>query len=230
MTVYKSKLVVISCCILLGLSSAFASNNASVEFFASNNNKIINMQTAYSRLAGQEQHDLQDVMIDVLQKNHIEQGRFKNILGTYRMSIDQSNTADNTEEFDVSPYQNLSNEKIFFIAKELAVTLKQDSVAVLIPNKSTIGSITVKFTSIKPTINEAVDLLQKELPAIYNDAFSIHLVNTTNSFDTAEVAKIEWLGRKINLNEIKKAFPLEKIDFLYGDVFLVYQSGQIEQL
>lgn len=43
-------------------------------------------------------------MIDVLQKSRIEQGRFKNILGTYRMSIDQSNTADNTEEFDLSLY------------------------------------------------------------------------------------------------------------------------------
>ncbi len=109
MTVHKSRLIMISCWFLLGLSQAFANNNASVEFFASNNNKIINMQTAYNRLTGQAQLDLQDEMIDVLQKNHIEQGRFKNILGTYRMSTDQSNTADNTEEFDVSPYQHLSD-------------------------------------------------------------------------------------------------------------------------
>lgn len=230
MPVHKSRLIMISCWFLLGLSQAFANNNASVEFFASNNNKIINMQTAYNRLTGQEQLDLQDEMIDVLQKNHIEQGRFKNILGTYRMSIDQSNTADNTEEFDLSPYQHLSDEQIFSIAKELAVTLKQDSVAVLIPNQSTIGDITVNFTSKKPSIHEVVDLLQKELPSLYNEAFSIHLVNTSGGFDTAKVAKIEWLGHKINLSEIKKAFPLENIDFRYGDVFLVYQNGQTEQL
>lgn len=230
MTVHKSRLIMISCWFLLGLSQAFAYNNASVEFFASNNNKIINMQTAYNRLTGQEQLNLQDEMIDVLQKNHIEQGRFKNILGTYRMSIDQSNTADNTEEFDVSPYQHLSDEQIFSIAKELAVTLKQDSVAVLIPNQSTIGDITVNFTSKKPSINEVVGLLQKELPSLYNEAFSIHLVNTSGGFDTAKVAKIEWLGHKINLGEIKKAFPSENIDFHYGDVFLVYQNGQTEQL
>jgi len=220
----------IGCWFLLGLSQAFANNNASVEFFASNNNNIINMQTAYNRLTGQAQLDLQDKMIDVLQKNHIEQGRFKNILGTYRMSVDQSNTADNTEEFDVSPYQHLSDEQIFSIAKELAVTLKQDSVAVLIPNQSTIGDITVNFTSKKPSIDEVISLLQEGLPPLYNEAFSIHLVNTSSGFDTAKVAKIEWLGRKINLSEIKKAFPLEKIDFRYGDVFLVYQNGQTEQL
>ena len=80
-------------------------------------------------------------IIDVLQKNHIEQGRFKNIFGTYRMSIDQSNTADNTEEFDVSPYQHLSDEQIFSIAKELALKLKQDSVAVLMPKQSVIGDL-----------------------------------------------------------------------------------------
>lgn len=188
------------------------------------------MQTAYNRLTGQEQLDLQDEMIDVLQKNHIEQGRFKNILGTYRMSTDQSNTADNTEEFDLSPYQHLSDEQIFSIAKELAVKLKQDSVAVLIPNQSTVGDITVNFISKKPSINEVIGLLQKKLPSLYNEAFSLHLVNTSGNFDTAKVAKIEWLGHKINLSEIKKAFPLEKIDFHYGDVFLVYQNGQTEPL
>ena len=56
------------------------------------------------------------------------------------------------------------------------------------------------------------------------------MVNTFGGFDTAKVAKIEWLGHKISLGEVKKALPFEKIDTGYGDVFLVYQNGQTERL
>lgn len=230
MTIYKSTISAIGCLFLLASNIAFANNESSVEFFASNNTKEINIQTAYDRLTGQEQYDLQNKMINVLQKNHIEQGKFENILGTYRMSSDQNITADNTENFNTSPYQNLSDEKVFSIAKELAVSLNQDSVAVLISDQSSIGDITVSFISSQPSINEVITLLHDKLPILYNQAFSIHLAKTCGGFNSAKVAAIEWLGSKMNLEEVKKVFPSEKINYRNGKVFLVYQNGQREQL
>jgi len=209
---------------------AFANNDSSVEFFASNNTEEITLQTAYDRLTGMAQSDLQNSMIYVLQKNHIDQGNFENILGTYRMSSDKNITADNTEHFTFSPYQHLSDEEIFSLAKELAITLNQESIAVFIPNQATIGEITVSFISHQPSINEAVNLLHDKLPSSYNQAFSLHLANTCNDFNKAKVAAVEWLGSKINLEEINKAFPSEKIYHHNGKVFLVFKTGKKERL
>jgi len=208
----------------------FANNTHSSEFFASNNTKEIDLKTAYSRLTGIEQSDLQNTMIEVMQKNHIVQGRFEDILGTYRMSSDKNITADNTEIFFTSPEQSLSDKKVFSLAKELAIKLNQDSVAVLIPNQSSLGDITVRFTSHQPSINELVNRLHAKFPEIYNQAFSLHLINKCSNFNNAKVAEVEWLGSKINWEVIKKAFPLEKVAFHHGRVFLVYQNGQKEQL
>lgn len=226
----KINLLILCCSCLLGFTPENEHNSSSVAFFASNNINIIDMRTAYERLTGHEQAELQDEMINVLQKNHIEQGRFKNILGTYRMSNEQIPTADNTEEFDLSPYQHLSTDQIFFTAKELALALKQESIAVLIPSNATIGDITVNFTSNHPSTNEVIQLLQDKLPALYSQAFSLHLQTTPDDFANAKVAKIEWLGSKIKLDEIRKAFPFAKVNSRYGDVFLVYQNGQIKQM
>lgn len=214
---------------LFAVNTAFASNDTTVEFFASNNTQEINIQTAYDRLIGQEQYNLQHKMINVFQVNHIEQGKFENILGTYRMSGDQNITADNTEKFSTSSYQKLSDEKIFSIAKNLVTILRQDSVAVFFPDKSSIGGITVRFTY-KLGINEVITLLHDKLPAFYNQAFSIHLANIYGGFDEAKVTEIEWLGSKINPEEVKKAFPLDKINLHYGKAFLVYKNGQRELL
>jgi hypothetical protein len=230
MSRYKFTITAISCLFLFSANMTFAQNKPSIEFFASNNTKEISIENAYDRLQGTEQSDLQNSMINIMQKNHIAQGKFEDILGTYRMSSDRNMTADNTEHFNTSPYQNLSDEKVFSIAKELAITLNQDSVAVLIPTPSTVGDITVSFTSKPLGINETVSMLHAKLPDLYNQAFSLHLVNECNGFDNAKVTAVEWLGSKININEVKKAFPLEKINFRYGNVFLVYQNGQKEQL
>jgi hypothetical protein len=230
MNIFKKIKIVICCLFLLSVNIAFADNGLSAEFFASNNTRIIDLETAYDRLTGKEQSDLQDSIISTMQVNHIEQGKFEDILGTYRMSGDKSITADNTEHFITSPYQNLADEKIFPLAKDLAIKLNQDSVAVFIPNQSSIGAITVSFTSHQPNINEIVDMLQNNLPELYSQSYSLHLINKCNDFNKAKVVEVEWLGSKINLEEVKKAFPLEKINFRYGNVYLVYQDGHKEQL
>ena len=230
MRIHKYTKIITGCFFLVSLNIVFAGNIHSAEFFASNNTKEIDLQTAYHRLIGIEQSNLQNNMINVMQKNHVEQGKFEDILGTYRMSSDKNITADNTERFITSPGQNLSDEKVFSLAKELAVKLNQDSVAVFIPSQSGLGDITVSFTSHQPSINEAVNMLHDKLPELYNQAFSLHLIKKCGDFNNAKVTEIEWLGSKISLEAIKKVFPSEKIDSRYGKVFLVYQNGTQKQL
>lgn len=216
--------------ILFFLATNVGFANSSIKFFASNNTREINLETAHERLMGKEQIDLQNNMISVLQENHIEQGKFEDILGSYQMSSDQNITADNSERFDTSPKQNLSDEKIFSLAKELAIKLNQESIAVFIPDQSMIGNMTVSFTSHPLTINEIVDIIHKKLPALYSQAFSIHLENKSFGFDTAKVTEIEWLGSGMQLKDIQTAFPQEKIHYEYGKVFLVFQNGQKEAI
>src|SRR6186713_1609430 len=99
---------------ILSLSTvSLADKVNSVEFFASNNTATIDLQTAYQRLNGNEQRELQSSMINVFQKNHIEQGKFEGILGTYQMASDGNITADNTDAFMTSPYQFINDKKIF---------------------------------------------------------------------------------------------------------------------
>ena len=52
-------------------------------------------------------------------------------------------------------------------------------------------------------------------------------MNKDNNFNNAKVAEVEWLGSKISLDEIKDAFPFEKINLHYGKVYLVYQKEQL---
>jgi hypothetical protein len=211
-------------------TTIYSSNNPS-KFFASNNTGEINIETAYKRLESITQHQLQNNMISIIQHNHLEQGKFTDILGTYRMSSDQQMTADNTEIFYSSPYQPLSTEQIFSSAQQLANALKQESVAVFIANDQTaIGNICVKFTTSQPTISQAINLLHNKLPDIYNQAFSLHLNYHPQNFNTAKVTKIEWLGNQIKLDEIKKAFPNDKIFSYSGKAYLVYKNGQVDPL
>lgn len=227
---FNNRFIVTICIFLLTIAQTHADTNSTVSFYASNNTKTIDMQTAYDRLTGKAQPALQEKMIDILQKNHIEQGRFKNILGTYQMPDQQYSTADNTEAFDTSPYQPLSNEKVFSIAQEMAIALKQDSVAVLVPNPSVVGDVTVNFTFKKPGIHEMLGFLQEKLPLVYRQSFSLHLANITGNFNDAKVEKIEWLGSQFNLDELQQAFPFSKITVRYGDAFLVHQNGLREHL
>lgn len=217
--------------ILLSASTICSANNTlSDEFFVSNNTKEINVQAAYQRLNGKEQDDLRDNLISVLQKNHIEQGKLVDILGAYQMSSDQNITADNSELFITSPNQHLSNKIIFATAKALAIKLNQESVAVFIPNQSSLGEIDVHFISYQPKISEVIDLIRKNLSPTYSQAFSLHLTNKGCEFKNAQVEEIEWLGSKLNLSDLKKVFPGEEITPAFGKVFLVYQNGKIEQL
>lgn len=202
----------------------------SIEFFASNNVKEITLKTAYDRLTGAEQYDLQKTIRRVLQKNHIARMKFQDTLGVYRMASDNKTTADNTEEVDVSLLQYLTDKKIFSVAKQLAIALNQESVAVVIPEHTKLGKISVRFTSHQPSINEIVSLLREKLPASYNQAFSLRLVHSGRDFDNAKVTEIEWLGSKIFLGEVKRAFPAEKINYDEAKVFLVYQDGRKEPL
>lgn len=208
------------------------SGTSSAEFFASNNTNEIDLQTAFNRLRGEEQRELQNGTVNLMQKEHLEQSNFENLLGTYRMSSDQNVTADNSEKVITSPYQKLSSEKIFKIATELANILKQESVAVFIPTKdSMIGDTVLKLKSHHYTINETIAIIHEKLPPLYSQAFSLHLNNNMcSSFDNTTVEEVEWLGSKIKPDEIKKSFPLEEITNYHGKAYLVYKNGQREQL
>lgn len=212
-------------------SSSAAANHNSAEIFSSNNTHEIDLQSAYVRLTGAAQQNLRDKIINTLQKNHIEPHHFENVLGTYRMANDQKITADNTEISEISPRQDFSNAKIFALARQLAVILKQKSVAVFIPqNSQGIADVTLRFASVQPGINDTVAMLHEKLPASYSQAFSLHLASKHGDFSAAKVSEVEWLGSKIQIDEIKKAFPREKISYRDGKAFLVYQNGKTELL
>ncbi len=229
MNMYKSTIALMICLILLLTNLAFANDKEpSVKFFASNNTKEITLQMAYARLTGVEQSLLRKSMIGILKERHIDRVKFENILGTYRMSTDKNMTADNTVDFNTN--QRLTDDKVFSIAKVMAINLNQDSVAVFIPKKSSIADVVVSFSSHQPKINEIVRVLHEKLSARYNQAFSLQLVSGSHDFEKAKVAQIEWLGSKLKLQEIKKAFPFEKINAEDGKVFLVYKDGHKEGL
>lgn len=200
-------------------------------FFSSNNTHEITVEAAYDRLRGQEQENLQNNIISVMQKNHIEQGKFEDIIGAYTSSASQNFTADNTDIFNTSPYQKLSNEKAFLLAQRLAIKLNQESVGVFIPTKeSIVGNISVHFSTHQPTIMEAINLLHNKLPPMYIRGFSLHLNNKYSNFKEATVSEIEWLGSNLKLAEIKEVFPQEEISYRYGSAYLVYKNGQKERL
>ena len=77
MNIYKYVKIIVWCFFLFSLNAVFAGNTHSSEFFASNNTKEIDLQTAYNRLTGIEQSHLQNSMINIMQKNHVEQGKFE---------------------------------------------------------------------------------------------------------------------------------------------------------
>jgi len=208
-----------------------ATSSLSVEFFASNNTHEIDVKTAYERLAGQAQQELNDNLIQVLQTNHIEQGKLEAVLGAYQMASDKNMTSDNTEIFYASPLQNFSNKQVFTLAAQLANALNQESVAIFIPaDQSATGDIIVTFKSQKPGIAEAINKIREKLPASYAAAFSLHVSHECQGFNNVKVTEIEWLGSRANIEEIKKAFPGETISSHQGQAYLVYKDGQAESL
>jgi hypothetical protein len=207
------------------------SDSASAEFFVSNNTDEINLHTAFNRLRGKEQQKLQNKLINLLQKQHIEQSKFEELLGTYTMS-NQRITADNSEKIITSPYQKLPPETIFNIAKKLASLLNQESVAVFIPDEEQpIGDVVLELKSHNYTVNEIIQLIQKTLPAYYNHAFSLHLnSNACSNFDNTIVDKVEWLGSTIKPEEISRTFPEEQMIYHHGRAYLIYKNGRNKSL
>lgn len=220
--------------IFLFSSTIFAdsANKPSAEFFLSNNTGEIDLQTAFKRLQGNEQHQLRNTIINIMQKKHFEQSSFVDVLGTYQMSDDQQITADNSEKVITSSYQSMPSAKVFDAAKELADILKQDSVAVFIPdNGSAIGDTTLKLTSHPYTINETIKIIHEKLSPQYSQAFSLHLKSSgCSTFNNSIVDEVEWLGSKVNADDIKKSFPQEKITTQQGKAYLIYKTGQKDQL
>lgn len=209
---------------------SFADNRSSIKFFFSNNTNEISIEEAYERMNSIPQHVLKNSAIDILQKKHIEQGKFEKILGTYKMAASKKITADNTEIFFTSPYQYFANDQVFLLARQLASAFQQESVAVFIPsNQSAIADIVVQFKSSKPNIAEAIQLIHQKLPA-YESAYSLHLNNDHAVFSNTQVREIEWLGSSVNINEIKKIFPQEVVFYSQGKAYLVYKNGQIEAI
>ncbi|MCC2667100.1 MAG: exported protein of unknown function [Gammaproteobacteria bacterium] len=215
--------------IILSISTAAF---ADVEFFASNNTHQIDLEVAFKRLRGEEQRELQNASIDLMQKKRIEQSKFEDVLGTYRMSSDQKVTADNTEKIITSSYEELPSKKVFKLAKKLAIMLKQESVAVFIgAQKPLIADVILKLKSHPYTIKETVAIIREKLPPQYSQAFSLHLShNMCASFDGATVEEVEWLGSQANPDEIKRSFPQEEVSSYYGKAYLVYKDGRRERL
>ncbi len=206
-------------------------NRSSIKFFASNNANEIDLQKAFNEIQNKDQRALQNKIIDVMQKNRMEQGKFENILGIYKMSVDHNITADNSEIYITSALQKLSSQKIFKMAKELANTLKQESVAVFMPSKqAAVGDIVLTLKSHAYSITEITQIIHAQLPQSYSKAFSLHLNNICSNFDTATVNKVEWLGSKINPEVIKKIFFQEQIFSHNGKAYLVYENGNKLQL
>lgn len=205
--------------------------NGSIKFYLSNNQGEISPQIAYTRLVSIPQQQLIDTTIHVLQINHIEQGKFEDVLGTYLMSNDKKLTADNSEIFFSSPYQTLQKMLVFKIAKQLANTLSQDSVAVFIPSQShqEIGDIQVYFNNHKPTIKEIINQVHSKLPASYSEAFTIHLNQECPNFENNKVNSIEWLGNK-NVNTVKAVFPHALIISNKGKAYLIFRNGKTSSL
>lgn len=211
---------------------AFAAiDDSSIKFFYSNNVKEIDVEEAYARLVGHPQQTLQENALQLLQYNHVEQGQFNNILGTYQMMNDHQMTGDNSEIFYASPLQYFSDNQVFSLAAKFANTLHQESVAVFIPEKQAdIGDVTVTFKSHYPTINEAIEMIRSKCPSDYNNAYSLFITNKQSNFATAEVRKIEWIGRRMNTDVVKNAFPQETVASLHGRAYLVFQNGQVNPL
>lgn len=204
---------------------------SSVEFFLSNNRDVIQLNEAYSRLVNAPQDKLYEKVIAILQSNHIEQGTFKSELGMYQMVTSGIVSADNSARFISSPQQSLGKKEIFSLSRELVTKLDQESIAVFVPNNDfPISDTTLKFISIEPTINQALNLIQQQLPDSYSQDFSMSLAKQCGDFDTIKVTAIKWLGQGVDADLIRHAFPQEIIHSRHGEAYLIYKDGSKKSL
>lgn len=231
MTIFKRDNLFLISCLLFCLNTQVQAKNHSIEFFYSNNDQVIDIKKAFTRLIGNEQRQLEKKAIKILQSEHIEQGKFKNILGTYTLSNNGAITADNSEVFFTSPLQNISRHNVFNIAVKMANELNQESVAVFIPSKTySIAHIKIIFDKDSPSINKAIKLIHDKLQPSYTQAFSLNLNTNSLDYNSVTVHSIEWIGHDFNVDDIKKCFPLEKISYMTGESFLIYKDGRKEKL
>ncbi len=211
--------------------AAFAGSSNTIEFFASNNTGTIGMETAFQRLRGEEQHDLQNAIAALMQRYHLEQGTMDEVLGAYQLSGSGAMTADNTETFSTSPYEKLKNQEAFYLAQKMATALKQESVAVFIPSRHAgTADLQLQFKQPLPTISAAIQAIHEKLPAKYGQAYSLHLRHAAGDYASAEVAEIEWLGSHTDASVVSSAFPTENVVTREGKAYLVYQNGKRKQL
>lgn len=225
---YVTKIIAL---VLLIFSRVTSANEpVYIEYYFSNNKNEINLQQAYKRLIGTQQNQLHNSIQHLMQINHIKNGEIEDILGAYHMSSSQNITADNSEIFRIASDQ-LSLDKALLLAKQIAVTLNQESVAVFIPaQKDKVGDIIVSFHAHEPTINEFISLVHEKLPASYEQAFTLHLNKKFSDFKDEKINSVEWLGSQSKIDEIKKAFPQESISYQHGSAYLVYKTGKIVKL
>jgi len=209
---------------------AFSANSMGVKFFVSNNTQEISIEKAYERLKRSPQTVLENGVASVLQHNGIEQGKFVNVLGAYQMATDKKITADNTEIFLTPPRQDFSSQYVFSIARQLSYRFRQESVAVFVPNKqSSVADIIVRFASAKPSIADIIKRIHQKIPAAAT-AFSLHLNTNHSVLRDVKVNEVEWLGTRLNFDEIKAAFPSAVINSYQGQAYLVYKNGQISSI
>jgi hypothetical protein len=211
--------------ILVVISSLSAAQSLhSIELFASNNTDSINLDKAYQRLTGKPQVELKQIIISSLKKNHIEYTRLENIIGVYNL------TAENSKILYIPDKKDFSNKQIFTLARQLAIKLKQNSIAVFIPEKdAAVGSVTITVNN-KHSIQENIKLIYDKLPKHYSSALSLHIDKGECGIKCSKVTMVEWLGSNINIVAIKKVFPEATIRTLKGRSYLIYKNGKVKLL
>ncbi|MDD3266360.1 MAG: hypothetical protein PHC75_04175 [Burkholderiales bacterium] len=196
--------------------------NDSPVMYISNNTKQISIDKAYSRILNNNQSQLENSVIDILQKHDIQQGKFTTLLGIYK------NYGDNTKQFTFSPYQHLSESNINNIAHEIAITLNQDSVLVFIPGAClATREINVELPKEKELkFKQVFKIIHKNLDSNYTQNFSMLLDNSYSGINKAAVTNIIWFGKNHDIAKLKKAFPNSKIKERCGSAYLIYQDGK----
>lgn len=213
---------------------AFADNSSPIKFFVSNNDHIISLKTAYHRLIGKPEKSLEGIINQYLYAHHIQiTGIPEKILGTYIMLKSNKYTADNTEAFWIAPNQFSNESDIFKIATDFDRIFNQDSVAILIPdNNKQLVDIKIIFNrNNRLTIKQTINVINKVLPAQYNQGFSLGLVTSNNDFNTAKIQSIEWLSSHLNLQDIKNLpISIKQIITNNGSAYVVYKNGSVRNL
>lgn len=219
---FKALLVTIS---MIPLSYASEPNN-SPTLYMSNNTKQISIDKAYARLLSSDQLELENNVINILQKNQIQQGQFTTLLGVYK------NYGDNTKQFTFSPYEKISESSLNNIAHEIATSLHQDSVLVFIPGvcleTKEINIELPKNPELK--FKQVFKIIHKNLDSNYTQNFSILLDNSYSGINKSTVTNIIWFGKNFDIAKLKKAFPNSKIKERCGNAYLIYQDGKQESL